>query len=50
MNHNFDTVISDCKEWGITLSKQQLTQFSDYYDLLVEWNSFMNLTAITDFD
>lgn len=50
MNHNFDTFISDCKEWGITLSKQQLTQFSDYYDLLVEWNSFMNLTAITDFD
>jgi len=50
MNHNFDAFISDCKELGITLSKQQLTQFSDYYDLLVEWNSFMNLTAITDFD
>ena len=50
MNHNFETLINDCKEWGIELSKPQLTQFSDYYDLLVEWNSFMNLTAITDFD
>ena len=50
MNHNFETLISDCKQWGIELSEQQLTQFSDYYDLLVEWNSFMNLTAITDFD
>lgn len=50
MDHNFDSLIKDCKEWGIELSKPQLTQFSDYYDLLVEWNSFMNLTAITDFE
>ncbi len=50
MNHNFETFISDCRQWGIELSKQQINQFSDYYDLLVEWNSFMNLTAITDFD
>ena len=24
--------------------------FLQYYELLVEWNSFMNLTAITDYD
>ncbi len=50
MDHNFDKFISDCKQWDIELTKEQIRQFSDYYDLLVEWNSFMNLTAITDFD
>lgn len=35
---------------GITLTDKQLNQFQKYYELLVEWNSFMNLTAITDFD
>ena len=33
---------------GITLSQQQLDQFQTYYQLLVEWNEKMNLTAITD--
>lgn len=37
-------------EWNIVLSSHQLDQFSKYYELLVEWNSFMNLTAITDKD
>lgn len=33
---------------GIDLSEKQLLQFEKYYDLLKEWNSFMNLTAITE--
>lgn len=33
---------------GISLSPQQLNQFELYYQLLVEWNEKMNLTAITD--
>ena len=33
---------------GIELSEQQLAQFERYYELLVEWNDKMNLTAITD--
>lgn len=33
---------------GIDLSEKQLLQFEKYYDLLTEWNSFMNLTAITE--
>ena len=37
-------------ELGIKLSEEQKTQFLQYYELLVEWNSFMNLTAITEFD
>lgn len=33
----------------IQLNDKQITQFLTYYELLVEWNKFMNLTAITDF-
>ena len=35
---------------GIELSREQEGQFLQYYDLLTEWNSFMNLTAITEFE
>ena len=28
----------------------QLEKFLKYYELLTEWNSFMNLTTITEFD
>ena len=35
---------------GITLTEKQADQFLDYYDLLVEWNKKINLTAITDFE
>lgn len=40
----------DLKELGIVLSKKQVNQFMKYYELLVEWNSFMNLTGITEFE
>lgn len=40
----------DLSELGIELSDQQLNQFVSYYELLVEWNSFMNLTAITEWE
>ena len=42
--------INDLEKWNITLSDRQVKQFMDYYALLVEWNSFMNLTAITEFE
>lgn len=35
---------------NLTLDDGQIAQFMEYYELLVEWNQFMNLTAITDFD
>lgn len=35
---------------GVTLTEEQIHQFLRYYELLVEWNGFMNLTAITDYD
>lgn len=36
------------KEKNILLSDNQMNQFHDYYELLVEWNEKVNLTAITD--
>lgn len=36
-------------ELGIELSECQLQQFVDYYEMLVEKNKVMNLTAITEF-
>lgn len=36
------------EKWNMTFTEEQLIQFEQYYELLLEWNSFMNLTAITD--
>ncbi len=33
---------------GIELTEEQLVQFQQYQDLLLEWNQKINLTAITD--
>ena len=35
-------------EQNLPLSDQQKKQFERYYELLVEWNEKINLTAITD--
>lgn len=34
----------------VHLDDHQIFQFVTYYELLVEWNRFMNLTAITEFE
>lgn len=34
----------------IKLSDRQYEQFIRYYELLAEWNTFMNLTSITDYE
>lgn len=34
--------------YGLSLTEKQLEQFERYYELLVEWNQKMNLTAITE--
>ncbi len=38
----------EIKKLNIELSETQKQQFSKYYELLVEWNNKINLTAITE--
>lgn len=49
MNYDCTFFIRDLEEFQIEISKEQMNQFLTYYELLKEWNSFMNLTAITEF-
>ena len=35
---------------NLEISDKQIDQFMRYYELLLEWNSVMNLTAITEFE
>ena len=35
---------------GVELNDIQVQQFIKYYEILVEWNSFMNLTGITEYE
>ncbi|KGR91852.1 16S rRNA methyltransferase [Ureibacillus massiliensis 4400831 = CIP 108448 = CCUG 49529] len=47
---NEQQFIEALKEKGIELSETQIAQFKTYFELLVEWNEKMNLTAITDLE
>ena len=38
------------EELNITLTEEQHKQFFKYFELLVEWNKFMNLTGITEYE
>lgn len=41
---------ADLKEWKLELNEQQLGQLERYYEMLVEKNKVMNLTAITEYE
>jgi 16S rRNA (guanine527-N7)-methyltransferase len=41
---------SGAQSLGINLTPLQLRQFEDYYRLLIDWNTRINLTSITDYD
>lgn len=47
---NIDLLNNSATAFGINLSSQQLKKFDLYYELLIEWNEKINLTAITDYD
>ena len=49
-DYHLDNFRKDLEALQIVLNKEQLCQFMSYYELLVEWNQVMNLTAITDFE
>lgn len=50
MSYNLDKFHKGLEELGIILTEEQANQFIQYYELLVEKNKVMNLTAITEFD
>lgn len=50
MNQSLDILINGLKELNIELSEKQQQQFLKYYEMIVETNKVMNLTAITEFD
>ena len=49
MTYDFDKFEETLKKWQISLSKEQEQQFLDYYEMLIEKNKVMNLTAVTEF-
>lgn len=48
--YNTEKFEKGLEDLEITLSEKQIGQFLKYYEILVEWNSFMNLTGITEFE
>lgn len=48
--YNTDIFVKKAKEVGVELSDHQVEQFVTYYEMMVEKNKVMNLTAITEFD
>ena len=40
----------ECGGFGIELTDRQMEQFYEYYELLIHWNSMINLTAITEME
>lgn len=50
MGKDITKFLEGLEQLQISLSENQIQQFLDYYELLVETNKVMNLTAITEFD
>jgi 16S rRNA (guanine527-N7)-methyltransferase len=48
--HNINFFTDSLQKLGLTLSEKQIEQFMKYYDMLIERNKVMNLTAITEFE
>ena len=48
-NKNDEKFIENLLSFGIELDDIKLEQFHKYYELLIEWNRSINLTAITEY-
>lgn len=48
--HDFSHMREVCQKWSLELTPQKQEQFLKYYELLIEKNKVMNLTAITEFE
>ena len=49
-SNSIEIFIRNCESIGISLTPKQVDQFMQYYDMLIEKNKVMNLTAIIDVD
>lgn len=50
MEYNLDLLTDTFRKINIELSDKQVSQFIKYYEMLVEKNKVMNLTAITEYE
>ena len=50
MDNDIKILVDTIKEWNLSISDYQINQFIKYYNLLIEWNEKINLTAITEFN
>ena len=50
MSYDFTKFKSILEQWNIPFSEKQQEQLAVYYEMLVEKNKVMNLTAITEFE
>lgn len=50
MENKLDYIEKKISSLGIKISREQAQQYYRYYELLAEWNEFMNLTGITEFE
>lgn len=48
--HDYSKLINGCKEFGLSIDEEMIEKLDLYYEMLVETNKVMNLTAITEFD
>ena len=48
--YNTDLFLKDLNCLGISLYDEQVEKFLLYYEMLMEWNEMINLTAITDYE
>ena len=50
MAYDFTKMRNILSEWNLELTAEKEQQFLTFYEMLVEKNKVMNLTAITEFD
>lgn len=50
MNRNYDYLVKTLSSWNFDISDEQINKLDIFYEMLIEKNKVMNLTAITDFD
>ena len=48
--HDYSKLISYLSQYGVIVSDDQIKQLDTYYEMMIETNKSLNLTAITEFD